>query len=234
MDLLINFLVKNIRVPFFHFNVGMYNFSQTVLFSFLRRPFPPGWGGFVTVVSGTASLAELWTLCSMPIVNFFLTVVQNSVINSYRSLYSLPGSTSTFLLLLLSASTLIVKTFEDGDGDSLKVNEKCVKNDDTKKNNNTVVKLKLLLQYVVSEIAKSSLKVLVSNKDTNNVRAPKKVSSSLLAARCRSTTRARRRWSYENWSGLHFWKRTPCWGFQCHQQVTKFDIDYQLEYVNNL
>ena len=164
---------------------------------------------------------------------FFLTVVQNSVINSYRSLYSLPGSTSTFLLLLLSASTLIVKTFEDGDGDSLKVNEKCVKNDDTKKNNNTVVKLKLL-QYVVSEIAKSSLKVLVSNKDTNNVRAPKKVSSSLLAARCRSTTRARRRWSYENWSGLHFWKRTPCWGFQCHQQVTKFDIDYQLEYVNNL
>ena len=85
-----------------------------------------------------------------------------------------------------------MKTFEDGDGDSLKVNEKCVKNDDTKKNNNTVVKLKLL-QYVVSEIAKSSLKVLVSNKDTNNVRAPKKVSSSLLAARCRSTTRARRR-----------------------------------------
>ena len=71
MDLLINFLVKNIRVPFFHCNVGMYNFSQTVLFSFLRRPFPPGWGGFVTVVSGTASLAELWTLCSMPIVNFF-------------------------------------------------------------------------------------------------------------------------------------------------------------------
>ena len=68
-----------------------------------------------------------------------------------------------------------------------------LKNDDTKKNNNTVVKLKLLLQYVVSEIAKSSLKVLVSNKDTNNVRAPKKVSSSLLAARCRSTTRARRR-----------------------------------------
>ena len=126
----------------------------------------------------------------MPIVNFFfLTVVQNSVINSYRSLYSLPGSTSTFLLLLLlSASTLIVKTFEDGDGDSLKVNEKCVKNDDTKKNNNTVVKLKLLLQYVVSEIAKSSLKVLVSNKDTNNVRAPKKVSSSLLAARCRLYT----------------------------------------------
>ena len=175
--------------------------------------------------------SELYAQCQLSI---FLTVVQNSVINSYRSLYSLPGSTSTFLLLLLlSASTLIVKTFEDGDGDSLKVNEKCVKNDDTKKNNNTVVKLKLL-QYVVSEIAKSSLKVLVSNKDTNNVRAPKKVSSSLLAARCRSTTRARRRWSYENWSGLHFWKRTPCWGFQCHQQVTKFDIDYQLEYVNNL
>ena len=133
--------------------------------------------------------SELYAQCQLSI---FLTVVQNSVINSYRSLYSLPGSTSTFLLLLLSASTLIVKTFEDGDGDSLKVNEKCVKNDDTKKNNNTVVKLKLL-QYVVSEIAKSSLKVLVSNKDTNNVRAPKKVSSSLLAARCRSTTRARRR-----------------------------------------
>ena len=172
---------------------GYVQFSQTVLFSFLRRPFPPGWGGLCHgCLRHCFARGALNSMLNANCQFFFLTV-QNSVINSYRSLYSLPGSTSTFLLLLLlSASTLIVKTFEDGDGDSLKVNEKCVKNDDTKKNNNTVVKLKLL-QYVVSEIAKSSLKVLVSNKDTNNVRAPKKVSSSLLAARCRSTTRARRR-----------------------------------------
>ena len=112
----------------------MYNFPRLFCFRSLGGPFRQV-GGALSRLSPAllrSQSSELYAQCQLSI---FLTVVQNSVINSYRSLYSLPGSTSTFLLLLLSASTLIVKTFEDGDGDSLKVNEKCVKNDDTKKNN---------------------------------------------------------------------------------------------------
>ena len=68
------------------------------------------WEGFVTVVSAP----QLNANCQ-----FFLSFT-NSVINSYRSVFS-PGFNVNFFF---ASQLLIVKTFEDGgDGDSLKVNK---------------------------------------------------------------------------------------------------------------
>ena len=87
--------------------IGMYNFSQTVLFSFLGGPFRQVGGlchGCLRSWARAPRCSELYAQCQLSI--FFLTV-QNSVINSYRSVFSPRFNVNFFLLLLLlSASTL--------------------------------------------------------------------------------------------------------------------------------
>ena len=120
--------------------IGMYNFSQTVLFSFLGGPFRQVGGlchGCLRSWARAPRCSELYAQCQLSIFFWLYKTLSSTV----TDLYSLPGSTSTFFCCCCCCfqrqlSTLIVKTFEDGDGDSLKVNEKCVKNDDTKKKNN--------------------------------------------------------------------------------------------------